>query len=373
MLTDKGPVPRTAYHRAAEADPESFLTSRGHMLAFFSADVRRMPEPRWPLDRPPSVDSGLHVVRFLQWNVNVLMGVSGRDPVDPVDIFSLIARADADVVLLQEGGLQAFPQDLAAGYSEYYQQPVARLNGRVERLHALLRDAGYKLVIADGPFSENPSLMATKLPVMSDGQSFDLDGEYRTHGTAGDSRSGRLVQLALPSTTPHGPAAMGPRLGVLVTHLHHTEVASLRGVRSAEVAALLQEWRAAGDAASPMLATVLATDMNFPRQRDYSEREWNVIQAGLLRLGQPEDDGVASALTAAGFVCTYDCHEGAPAFTHWTSTTVDFAWCHFQEPARWRVLRAEVIRTTLSDHLPVVTDLQWDSGHIPGNAPSATS
>jgi len=362
-MADTAPGPRSAYHRSAEADPESFLTNRGHMYAFFQSDVRRMPSPKWPLGRPASGASSTRFVRILQWNVNVLMGVSGRDPVQPADVFSLIEHADADVVLLQEGGLQAFPDDIAAGYSEYYQQPVARLNGRVERLHVLLQEAGYSLLIADGAFSENPSLVATRLQIVEKGESFDVDGDFRARGTAGDGRSGRLVQLALPGEPPDGA-----RLGVIVTHLHHTERAGLKGVRSAEVAALLQHWRAAGGgvAESPMTATVLATDMNFPRRRDYSEREWQVIRAGFGRLGEPEDDGVADALADAGFVCAYDRSDaGPPTFTHWTSTTVDFAWCHFREPANWRVWRAEVLPSALSDHLPVVTDLQWKGAELP--------
>ena len=76
---------------------------------------------------------------------------------------------------------------------------------------------------------------------------------------------------------------------------------------------------------------------------------------------EPEEDGVACALTDAGFVCAYDVSgAGTPAFTHWTSTTVDFAWCHFQDAAKWRVLRSQVLPTALSDHLPIVTDLLWE-------------
>lgn len=65
-----GPAPRSAYHRAAEADSDSFLTNRQHMLAFFDADVRRMQSPRWPLQGGKAPAGGRALdIRVLQWNV----------------------------------------------------------------------------------------------------------------------------------------------------------------------------------------------------------------------------------------------------------------------------------------------------------------
>ena len=64
-----GPTPRSAYHRAAEADSDSFLTNRQHMLAFFTADVRRMQSPRWPLGGKAPAGGRALDIRVLQWNV----------------------------------------------------------------------------------------------------------------------------------------------------------------------------------------------------------------------------------------------------------------------------------------------------------------
>ena len=302
------------------------------------------------------------------------MGASGRDPVRPDDVVALISKTDADIVFLQEAGLQSFSKDLAAGYSEYYQQPVERLNGRIERLHALWREAGYSIVVADR-FSENPALLATRLPIVDEGDSFPLDEGSFAEATKGDSRSGRIVRVALPSSSASeggeipqvDSSGIGvrqpPQIALIVTHLHHQESrAALRGVRAAEVSTLLSHWQKATTSAQhPVVATVLASDLNFPRRSDHSPREWDVVCAGFKRLGEPTQDGVADELTSAGFHCAYDLSgKGAPTLTHWTGTTVDFAWCHFREgPMKWEVLRAEALPTELSDHLPVVTDLRW--------------
>lgn len=306
------------------------------------------------------------------------MGASGRDPVPPEEVVALISKTDADIVLLQEAGLQSFSEDLAAGYSEYYQQPVDRLNGRIESLHALLRDAGYSIVVADR-FSENPALLATRLQIVDEGESFPIDEGSFAEATKGDSRSGRIVRVALPSNSTSEAVGMSqvdgsgtyigvrqlPQIALVVTHLHHQESrADLRGVRAAEVATLLGRWRnATTSAQSPVVATVLASDLNFPRRSDHRPREWAVVCAGFKRLGEPTEDGVADKLTSAGFHCAYDrSGQGAPTLTHWTGTTVDFAWCHFREGMEWEVLRAEALPTGLSDHLPVVTDLRWLGG-----------
>ena len=293
---------------------------------------------------------------MLQWNVNVLMGPSGRDPVRPEDVAQLILTTNADVVLLQEAGEQRFQEDLESGYSTYYQQPVARLNGRVTRLQSLLREEGYTVVV-DDRVSQNPSLLASRLHVVDEGESFSIDEQKYAHATQGDSRSGRLVRVALRRD------GSGPQLGFLVTHLHNTERGdSLRGVRRSEATSLLRRWRdtVSGDG-SEVVATVLASDLNYPRRRDHRPREWAVVRAGYERLGEPtEGDGVAEVLAGAGFRCAYDLSgAGTPPFTHWTGTTVDFAWLHCRDEARWEVLRSEALPTALSDHLPVVTDLRF--------------
>ena len=91
---------------------------------------------------------------------------------------------------------------------------------------------------------------------------------------------------------------------------------------------------------------------------------------------QPQNDGVSQALQKAGFVCAYDAApprtnfggRTAPAFTHWTGTTVDYLYLldDREETDRKKsiggatVLGTYVVFSDLSDHLPVVTDLAID-------------
>ena len=91
-------------------------------------------------------------------------------------------------------------------------------------------------------------------------------------------------------------------------------------------------------------------------------RGGQVVLAGLQSpaVGQPAADGVAALLRAAGLTCAYaSCGENnfggrpAPAMTHWTGTTVDFAYV----AGAWAVRGAYVRGSALSDHLPVVVDL----------------
>ena len=358
--------PRTAYHCAAERDPSTFLTNRTHMLGFFTSDIEKkkknnnnnnIARPSSPPLRPLTTkqeEETAENVRVLQWNVNVLMGKSGRDPVQPKDIAKFILETKPDVVLLQEAGKQRFQEDLASGYSTYYQQTVARLNGRVAKLQSLLREAGYTVVVDDNDSSENPALLASRLDVVDKGESFSIDEKKYADATKGDSRSGRFVRVALRG------GSGDHQLGFLVTHLHHTERGESRGVRRWEVTTLLRKWR---ENASKVGATLLGSDLNYPRQCDHSPREWAVVRAGYEQLGEPtEGDGVAELLTDADFRCAYDISldgAGTPSFTHWTGTTVDFAWLHCRDEARWEVLRSEALPTQLSDHLPVVTDLRF--------------
>ena len=299
------------------------------MLGFYTSDVEQMSKKRQkekekekekekttqPLPSPPLPTGGVDNVRVLQWNVNVLMGKSGRDPVQPKDIVEFILSTKPDVILLQEAGEQRFQEDMASGYSTYYQQTVARLNGRITGLQSLLQEEGYTVVVADT--SENPALLASRLDIEDEGVSFSIDTRNYAVATQGDSRSCRFVRVALPGS--------GDQLGFLVTHLHHTERGeALRGVRRAEVEVLLQSWRHEMEkvTSSRVVATMLGSDLNYPRRCDHRPREWEVVRAGYERLGEPTDgDGVAELLTSADFRCAYDCSldddAGTPTFTHW--------------------------------------------------------
>jgi hypothetical protein len=116
------------------------------------------------------------------------------------------------------------------------------------------------------------------------------------------------------------------------------------------------------------------TNFGF-RLQDYAAVEWGVVKAGLSKVQQPQLDGVSPALQKAGFVCAYDAAptltnfggRAAPAFTHWTGTTVDYLYL-LDENERCKSDRSEnrgsvtiagtyVVFSDLSDHLPIVTDL----------------
>eukprot|EP00927_Polykrikos_kofoidii_P038900 TRINITY_DN33349_c0_g1_i1.p1 TRINITY_DN33349_c0_g1~~TRINITY_DN33349_c0_g1_i1.p1 ORF type:complete len:379 (-),score=30.59 TRINITY_DN33349_c0_g1_i1:17-1153(-) len=348
--------PRSSYLNAAERDPRTFLCNRGHMLAFYEADIDNL-LPHSICVQVPARAANTTYVGVLQWNLNVLMGMDGRHPVSVADVVDVILRSKADVVLLQEAGVQTFEEDTRLGYTKYYEQPLDRLNGRIVALHDSLKQHGFVIVAAADGMSENPSLLATRLKICDVGGTFPIDGQFG-RWTYGDSRSGRVVNLELPQAPEHSHAPS--TLAVLITHLHHTESGELRGVRGAEVTALLEKWREAVSRSPSNVATVLATDMNSARQQDYNSREWAVIRAGCAKLGQPTYDGVSGMLSSAGFTCVYDkAPSGPPPMTHWTGTVVDFPWCHFQRPEDWTIRSVKVLPTKLSDHLPVHTELGY--------------
>merc|ERR1719433_1010008 len=128
-------------------------------------------------------------------------------------------------------------------------------------------------------------------------------------------------------------------LGVYVTHLHHINQQPAEGRRAAEIESLLHHV-SLREQKKQRTATVVAGDFNQARIQDYAADEWAVIAAGLSKVQQPQVDGVHDALRKAGFVCAWDeappltnfCGRSAPAFTHWTGTTVDYFYV-FDEKA----------------------------------------
>ena len=149
------------------------------------------------------------------------------------------------------------------------------------------------------------------------------------------------------------------------------------GVRSRQAEALLKHWEgtrrrsadsgAHEDAFSDAVTIILA-DFNQPLRYHCSEEEWQVIGAGLSSpsVAQPLEDGVAPTLNRRGFRCAYELCDGrhnfgpdrhSPPMTHWTGTTVDFAYVHGASDQAWHVGASYVRSSPLSDHLPVVVDL----------------
>jgi len=397
-----GIPPRTRYHAAAEKYPEKYATSRKAMVDHYAAEVSEMYEQQQqdcvvmtrltsganpsrsrfsdaPPDHPSAVSHPRYStstpelqmspldIRVLQWNVNILTGHDSRTPIAASDIMAIVKRSNADVVLLQEAADQqnfmprfpwADPEGLCGERAT---------KARMGQLRDMLRAEGYTLLTSP---CENPALVATRLPVSDPGVVTIIDGQFQKQMTSeGENRSGRLVQLSLGR---NGLSTDAPErtFGVFVTHLHHTEGSGKSGLRLEETRMLLSQMsRARSSKSTQLSATLLATDMNAPRGSDYAPREWNTIAGQLRRLGEPVADGVAPFLEERGFQCCYDLAPKpaqfgifkAPTFTHWTCTTVDFAWLRAEQPDVWGVKGVYVLPTNkpLSDHLPVITDLVY--------------
>ncbi len=145
----------------------------------------------------------------------------------------------------------------------------------------------------------------------------------------------------------------------VISHLHHQETIENAGLRLAEVRSITERLQATLHS-NPRAAAVFATDFNCCRRQDYNDREWSIIAQMKGKLGEVEADGVAEELQRQGFVCAY----GAcvPPLTHWTSTTVDFAYFLQPQSSRWRwsaggsYVVSPKNSDVLSDHCLVVHD-----------------
>ena len=348
--------PRTSYMRAAESD-STVLCDRGKMAAFYISDTSALAARTPPLPpRPTTAEPGS--LRVAHYNLNVLHGHDFKSPVEAGDAAKALLALDADVLLLQEAGVQSFSP-------EYEVEPHFRdldSSARIDELHALLKAAGYALLSTAGVSdNDNPAMIATRLPILSPGEAFCLDDAHEWTATmrstellrskgippVPETRAARIVRLALG-----GEAT----LDVVVTHLHHTE-RGMPGLRVAEVRAVQE---ALASLQPPASAQLWATDFNGQRRQDYTSREWDLVEAGKARIepGGTAEDGVAALLSASGWLCTYDAPgQQSPAFTHWTSTTVDFCWVRSAAATRAVVHGVYVVPLGLSDHLPVVHDI----------------
>lgn len=368
---------RPSYFAAVASSPE-VLGQRSKMNELFLHDVHR-----WralnegiPAHRPCQEQSGSRrSVRIVSWNMNNLCGITSTaamgsgQQVTAELAHAVIAELGADIVVLQEA--LADPKDYEDASCE-----AACL--RVQQLDPLLEASGYCLRRSS---HANPVLVATRLPapVWSE---FNLDGG---HEWAEKLRSspGRLkrdaegnVCVSVNESRPilYVEVGVGSRsLGVYGAHFHHVNyVDTPEGCRAAEARAFLAD----ADSRSADVV-VLAADFNQPRKQDHPPEEWEVISAANRRFNNPEDDGVARLLCDSGFQATWDAGgakrnfpgDGAPPMTHWTGTTLDFAYCRGVDSAdrqgdagavesAARLRGAYVFFTDLSDHLPIVMDIE---------------
>jgi endonuclease/exonuclease/phosphatase family metal-dependent hydrolase len=164
------------------------------------------------------------------------------------------------------------------------------------------------------------------------------------------------------------------RRGLLVriygTHLEDYDdqggIHRLRGIET-----LLQNIEDSSSTLEPML---IVGDLNQQRERDYAKDEWAAICQNKKKRKAPTDDGVASKLEEAGFVCNLDFirrHSNGtynktsfinwkstdpPPATHWSGTIVDYSYGRGKGLA---VSSLYVSPCGLSDHRLVVTDWDW--------------
>merc|ERR1712061_97316 len=108
---------------------------------------------------------------------------------------------------------------------------------------------------------------------------------------------------------------------------------------------------------------VILADFNQPLRKHYDEGDWLAVVAGLKHpnVAQPAADGVDDLLEAKGFRCAFGLAgqnnnfggRSSPPMTHWTGTTIDFAYLHLANSSSI-VNGAYVQYTDLSDHAPVI-------------------
>lgn len=299
-------------------------------------------------------------LRLAQWNINVLHGADFKSPLSGKMAAETVHSFQADIVLIQEGGVQAFEGNVISPYSYLFEGLDS--SDRITEFHECLKALGYTLIFADGV--PNPAMLATRLHIVDVLDIFSIDkGGSRCHSyydkmvSEKETRNGRYVKIRIGEDGVDGRPA--PIIAVCITHLHHNEN-EMRGLRLGEIRTVLDNRPSSGSS-----ATIISTDFNQTRKRDFHPREWAVITAGLDIVDQPHDDGVADELEANGFICTYD-HmpsrpdQMKPVFTHWTSTIVDYTYVHFERPQAWSVDGVYVVPCSLSDHMPVIHDLSVD-------------
>lgn len=358
------------------AKDASMIADRATMNRLYVEDINRLRNtvPQCPKHtslfmQPAYTQGGNARLRILSWNINMLCGPDGSASVgshkriDPADVAEVIRCINPDVVCMQET-IDWMPPK----YKEFFEKHgLGDMDQRMRRLNAYLQEQGFgKLLRSCAPPSHgSPNLVASRVPLMHE-ETFSLAPELaRAYGMT--SRSAAYVEI--------GVNKQGDQtLGVYVTHLHHINQQPAEGRRAAEIESLLHHVSSRKQK-TQRIATVVTGDFNQARIQDYAADEWAVIAAGLSKVQQPQVDGVHDALRKAGFVCAWDeappwtnlFGRSAPAFTHWTGTTVDYLY-FFDEAASQeldskdnvgcaKIIGTYVAFSDLSDHLPIVIDL----------------
>ena len=401
--------PSSSYLRRASLDP-TLVADRRRMIELYLQDVAARPLSP-PPPKPPSSERG---VRLVTWNLNILCGPDWHTAVSAADVSAVLQRLDADVLVLQELPCEALDtlwdaqlaapmarvRELdgllkAAGYHTVLRSPAENATVLATRLRVLETD-GFLL-------DEVPTATLNGAEVWAESRgalyaalatdSGECLGVYATHLSHKDAtlvrpkRSGADARSA-PASASDGSRAEPPA-PMRQRSVDWASATTVSGVRRRQAEALTRHWegRAAKGAPAESATTsgggaaatggggglprasdasdaVVLADFNQPLAAHYDAAEWRVVAAGLSSpaVAQPIDDGVAALLARRGWRCAYaSCERSnfgagrrAPPMTHWTGTTVDFAYLHGDG---WRVRGAYVEYSPLSDHLPVVVDL----------------
>lgn len=410
--TRRVPRPSSSYLERASQDA-SIIANRTLMIAHYLEDVAS--------PRPPAPPPGkTRALRFVTWNLNILCGPDWKTPISAEQVADLLASFDADVLVLQELPNDVLDTLWSSTLSEPLRR-VRELDRRLRaigykllrsdvenatllavssRLHVCATESvaldtePVASVNGEEVWTESRGARYATLQLQEDSEPFVID-IYATHLSHKDST---LVPLASAAAEVGSAAAASEGDGASLPPMRQPKsrwksAHAVGGVRLRETEALLRHWR--GQPRGPTtnrLALILA-DFNSPVREHYTAAEWRVIVAGLTAPGvaQPVDDGVAACLRTAGFRCAYElCEDNnfggrpAPPMTHcaskdrttravvWcrhlqrpvvspacstgTGTTVDFAYVHGGDG--WRVRGTHVVHTPLSDHLPVIFDLE---------------
>jgi endonuclease/exonuclease/phosphatase family metal-dependent hydrolase len=295
-------------------------------------------------------DTSHIVLRVLQWNLNCLCGPDGRAAQCVQPILDIIDSCCADVILFQEA--PASQEGLVEPwYSHFPEQGMRALeNG--------LRYRGYSVQLRTQDTTS--SLLCSKLELDRVINAISLDEDHEFRPVMDEERVSLLADFRLPGTAN----SQGyPVVSIYATHMYHdNHTTGSDGVRQAEAKKLLSHWRS--NASSRSKCAVVATDFNQARRVDYSDQEWKVISAGLAKVNQPHDDGVADLLQRAGWTCAYDAplasrnwsRAGAPPLTHWTGTVVDYPYVA-PHTGVVNITGVFMIHSAISDHVPIIMDI----------------
>lgn len=338
------------FHRAT-LSRRDFLEAyrRDASAVLLEADGRASVPPRKPRS-----------LRVLQWNVNGFAGDTGLEttPLLAQRISETILQADADCIFLNEFSWNFADHDSAQ-----------------ETLRRILQQEGYHTQLCASQV-ECPTFCATRLPTRHAPQEIRLSHE----------RSAIVLQLKGSDDEEQDVTVVGTHLDHECGRQRHYEMKTLlQGLFPAAnttasrtssgnpqdtncgegLDATSASWTR-GELNQYTLSQrmILVGDLNQQRRVDYTPLEWNMaLVPNMKSRGVCDDDGVDEMLQRNGFVCawddkTTDCTKNwtttYPPSTHWSGTTVDYAYGRSMHATR-----VFVSPTGWSDHRMTVVDWKW--------------